>query len=252
MSELILVERKNGIVTLILNRPERKNALSRKLINALRETLLDQLEQETSAVIITGSNGSFSAGADLGDIQGTIEDIAVDDDMANLIATIQKTAVPVIAAIDGPCMGAAVDLCLGCDLRIAASTAYFQVPATRLGLLYNPASIERIYGSVSHDTLVRLLVLGERFDAQAAYRAGLVSHLTETPSSGELAQSLAQPSAKNDPYAMEATKGVLNALANGQFDLEYWDRIRRDILSSQKRKDAVAAAKARLKNNRKD
>lgn len=251
MSNLILVERKNSVVTLVLNRPERKNALSRKLINALRETLLDQLEQETTAVIITGSGGSFSAGADLGDIEGTIEDIAVDDDMTHLIATIQSAPVPVIAAIDGPCIGAAVDLCLGCDMRIASSTAFFQVPATRLGLLYNPASIERIYGSVSHDVMVRLLALGERFNAKEAQAAGLVSHLTEQPLSQDLAQSLTERSAQNDPYAVEATKGVLNALAKGQFDLEYWDRIRRDILSSQKRKDAVAAAKARLRENRK-
>jgi len=246
MSDLILVERRKSVATLTMNRPERKNALSRALINALRETLLDQLNQNVTAIIITGSGGSFSAGADLNDIQGTIEDIVVDEDMTELIKAIQATPVPVIAAIDGPCIGAAVDLCLGCDLRVASRTAFFQVPATRLGLLYNPASIARIYGSVSHNTLVRLLVLGERFDAETALKAGLVSHLTETGCSQPMAESLIEQSKNNDPYAVEATKGLLNALANDQFNLEYWDQIRRSILSSQKRKDAVAAAKAKL------
>ena len=143
MTELIRVTHQSGVVSLFLNRPERRNALSLALLSRLSDALSSEIHDDTSALIVSGGDGCFSAGADLADLTGTLEDLGMDDAIEEVTQKIRDLPVPVIAAIDGPCLGGAFDLALSCDLRIAAADAFFQVPATRLGLLYNPRSILR-------------------------------------------------------------------------------------------------------------
>ncbi|MGI9294351.1 MAG: enoyl-CoA hydratase/isomerase family protein, partial [Pseudomonadales bacterium] len=142
-------------------------------------------------------------------------------------------------------LGAAVDLCLACDLRVAAADAYFQVPATRLGLLYNPVAVSRIAKLAPPDALFRLLVMGERFEAEEAYRAGLLSYAVSIGASRETAIAIAQATSANVPVAVAASKGLLNALQNGEYDPEYWNDVRKNILASPQRRAAVGNAKKR-------
>ena len=182
MTGFIRVVREAGIVSLFLNRPERRNALSLALLAELSEALSDEIREDTTAFIISGVNGFFSAGGDLSDMTGTPADLRIDDAIEEVTRKIQELPVPVIAAIDGPCMGGAFDLALSCDHRIAATDAFFQVPAARLGLLYNPRAIVRMRQRLGRDGVFRVLVLGERLDAAEARVAGVVSHVVEGPS----------------------------------------------------------------------
>ncbi len=245
MAELIRSQQHGKVLSLILNRPAQKNALSIKLLREFCEALSNELADDTAAVIVSGTGGCFSAGADLSDLKGTVEDLAVDDAIAELVQAIRNTPVPVIAAIDGPCLGAAVDLCLACDLRVASADAYFQIPATRLGLLYNPAAVSRIANVAPPDTLFRLLVLGEKFEAEEAYRAGLLSYAVSVGVSREAAIAIAQATSANVPVAVAASKGLLNALQNGEYDPDYWNEVRKNILDSPERRAAVGNAKKR-------
>ena len=249
MTEAISVVQEQGVVSLFLNRPERKNALSLALLGQLDEALSGRIGDGASAVIISGIGGAFSAGADLADLTGTRSDLAIDDAIGAVTEKIRQLPVPVIAAIDGPCMGGAFDLALNCDHRIASVDAFFQVPAARLGLLYNPRAIVRMRQRLSRDTMFRLLVLGERFDAGEALRLGIVASVVAS-ASYSAAVELAMGISGNVRAAMTATKRLLNAIgtdATGtdNYAPSEWETLRLELRSSPERQAAVAAEKKR-------
>lgn len=240
----IHVSQQAGVVSLLLNRPERRNALSLELLEKLGKALSAEVGEGTVAVIIGGVDGSFSAGADLADLSGTLADLAMDDAIEEVTGKILKLPVPVIAAIDGPCLGGAFDLALSCDHRIASVDAIFQVPAARLGLLYNPRAVVRMQRRLGRDTVFRLLVLGERLDADAALLAGIVSSVVEG-ASYEAALAIARGTEGNIVPAMTATKRLLNAIDAPGYDPAEWEALRREMLSSPERLAAIASEKKR-------
>ncbi len=244
MTELVRVAHQEGVVSIFLNRPERRNALSLELLGTLSNALSREIRDDTSALIISGVDGSFSAGADLADLTGTLEDLGMDDAIEAVTGKIRDLPVPVIAAIDGPCLGGAFDLALSCDFRIASKDAFFQVPATRLGLLYNPRSIVRMRQLLGRDVVFRLLVLGERLDAIAARRAGIISRVVEG-ASYDAAMVVAQSALGNIRSAVAATKQLLNAIDGSDYDPGEWEQQRRALLSSPERRSAVVSEKKR-------
>lgn len=244
MTEPIRVTKHAGIVSLLLNRPDRRNALSIELLGNLSDALSCEVREDTTAVIISGADGCFSAGGDIADLSGTIEDLGMDDAIADVTGKILGLPVPVVAAIDGPCMGGAFDLAVSCDIRIAAQDTVFQVPASRFGLLYNPESVFRMQRRLGRDAVFRILVLGERFDAREALQAGIVSRVVEG-ASYDAALLAARSAAGNNPQAVAATKGLLNAMDGAGFDPGEWEEKRRELLSSPERRDAVASERKR-------
>lgn len=242
---MIRLERTGGLLRITLDRQERRNALSLELLSRMREALSPEALAGLSAVIITAAGPVFSAGADLSEVTGTSADIAIDDSIAAVVRAIIDSEIPVIAEIDGPCIGGAVDIALSCDIRIASERARFQVPATRLGLLYNPAAVARMHRLLSRTVLDRLLVLGESFDAYQAFAAGLVTHLAPfgVDSKPAVSAEARQTQNANVDAAVSATRQLLDALDRGEFDLEQWEAMRREILDSPSRAAAVARAK---------
>ncbi len=246
MSDLICIDDQDDVFVLTLNRPERRNALSKALLGELHAALTATVKRGPGAIVLCGSGGSFSAGADLTELSGTIEDLAVDDAIEAVTAAIREAPVPVIAAIDGPCMGGAFDLAIACDVRLAASTAVFQVPATRMGLLYSPKSILRLHNRLGRDGIMNLLVMGARLDAQAALGCGIVSQVVEGESCLAAAMKCAKLTRDNVGISVAATKQLLNAIEDGNYVPAAWEHTRRELMSSPERADAVARAKARL------
>ena len=244
MTESIRVTQEGGTVSIFLNRPERRNALSLALLARLNDVLSSEIPEDTTAVIISGSGGTFSAGADFADLTGTAEDLGMDDAIEKVTQSILELPVPVIAAIDGPCMGGAVDLALSCDHRIASRQAIFQVPAARLGLLYNPDAVVRMRQRIGRDAVVRILILGERLDAVAAMRAGIVSSVVED-ASYLAATELARTAAGNVRSSVAATKRLLNAIDSDDYDPAEWQEQRLESLSSLERRLRVETVKKR-------
>jgi enoyl-CoA hydratase/carnithine racemase len=232
-----------GVCELVLDNPGRKNALSLALLADLSEKLAMALENDARAVILSGSGDVFSAGADFADLTGTIDDLAMDDAIEKVVIQIRDMPAPVIAAIEGPCMGGAVDIALACDFLVASKEAFFEVPAARLALLYNPEAVRRWRARLSGLTLRRMLILGERFTAAEALQAGVVSHLAAAGSALEKSRELADRAAKSSRDAVAATKGLLVALEAGETDLARWEKIRRAILDSPERRKSVARAR---------
>lgn len=232
-----------GTCELVLENPGRKNALSLSLLRDLTSKLREARGNGTRAVILAGAGDAFSAGADLTELTGTLDDLAIDDAIEQAVQEMRSLPVPVIGAIEGPCMGGAVDVALACDVLVASQTAYFEVPATRMGLLYNPAAVARWRERVSSGALRTILLLGERVTADRAVAMGLVSFLSRTGGARDRAWELARRASSGDAEAIAATKGLLAALDDGETDLQSWDRIRTDILASPERLEAIARAK---------
>lgn len=246
MTGMVLTEREAGVCTLTLNNPRKKNALSLAMLAELEQSLEPlQDDSDLRAVILQGAEGTFSVGADLADVTGTAADQEIDDRIEHVYQLMRALPVPCLAAIEGPCVGGAVTVALACDAQVASERSFFQIPATRLGLLYNPDAVAKFHARLGSGALMRLLLLGERWDAQTALQAGLVGWVVPEGTAHEKAQELVRNVAKA-PKAVGATKSLLLALERGERDLSPWKKTYAEILSSPERQAAVAQAKERL------
>jgi enoyl-CoA hydratase/carnithine racemase len=244
MSPTVLVQETAAGVTLVLNRPDRRNALSHALLVLLAEALESPNCSNSTKIILTGAGSSFSAGADAAELTGTIDDLKVDEDIARVRYAIQALG-NVTALVNGPCMGGAVDIALACRDRVALPEALFQVPASKLSLLYNPSSVKEMVERYGSDLVQRILADGERFDAKKALEAGIVSAI-EGQSNG--------PHAEHEPAATgpvaEATRKMIATIEAGEFDLDHWEQVRREFLSSAERAQAVKAFRNKMSSGR--
>ena len=249
MKSFILKDVHGGVCTITLNNHRKKNVLSLSLLKELEENLeYLQKDKAIQSLILQGAGGNFSAGADLSDVAGTVADQEIDNHIVRVCCLLQELPVPCIAAIEGPCVGGAVSISLGCDALVASETAYFEIPAIRLGLLYNPDSVVRLRERLGSAALSRLLLLGERWNAETALQVGLVGWVVPEGCAHEKALGIVMK-ILNAPRALSATKSLLLAIESGEKNLSKWIEIRKEILCSQERKDAVLKAKKRLEIN---
>jgi enoyl-CoA hydratase/carnithine racemase len=245
MTGLVRIETLGELRLIILDQAGRRNILSRALLQELSSAILAATREGVRALALTGAERCFSAGADLAEIEGTAADLAIDEAVAEVTSLLQDASMLTAAAIEGPCMGAALDLACACDVRVVSPTAHLELPSVRLGLLYNPASVARLHRTLSSAAATRLLLLGERLDGREAYAAGLATHLAEEGGAVSLAIEIARRAAAATP-AFAHTKRLLQALDRGGVNPADWQVARLTLLASPERQAAVAAAKSRL------
>jgi methylglutaconyl-CoA hydratase len=203
--------------TIVLNRPEKRNAISRQMITELLQAF-DDLHGEKSvrAVIITGAGSAFCAGMDLSEMQETAQQPNAwaqwhDDALAyrELIDKMMQFPKPIIAAVNGPAIAGGLGLVLAADLAIATHDASFGLPEPRRGIVAGmvaPLLVFRAGGAHA----ANMLLTARIFSAADALRMGLVTELTTNELNWVKAQSLVQEIAKNAPEAMQLTKKLLN------------------------------------------
>lgn len=238
----------DGALTITLDNATHRNALSLALLRELKDRLESAADSGVRIVFLTAQGDIFSAGADLADIEGTAADRSYDVAMDEVCAALRALPVPVVALIRGGCIGAAVELVLSCDIRIATPDAYLEVPATRLGLLYKPDALRRMAHRYAHDTLTSLLVLGERQNARRALDAGLLSETVDKESFGRRVAALTSAAARTSPEAARMTKVLLTELAEGRADMSCWQDRYTALLDSPERLRQVQTLKERLAN----
>ncbi len=244
MTQRVARERIGHVVSLVLDVPERRNPLSLALLDELATALTGDLEGATG-IVVSGAGGSFSAGADFRDLTGTSRDTDFDDAVERVTEAIMSSPIPVVAAIEGPCMGAGAHLALACDLRIAGEGSFLQVPAVRLGLLYSPRAIAWLANVYPRDSVRRLLLLGERFDAVAALEARLFSRVVGTGTAIDQATQALTALSPDHLEALTSTRALLQALESGSYDEASWQQRRKDLLDSPARAEAIRRAHAR-------
>lgn len=244
----LLFAEDDGVAVVTMDRPARRNALSRALLAELAVRLGSYEESSCRAVVLEGAGGCFTAGADLGELDGSLADLTMDDAVGTAAEAIRALSLPVIAAIEGPCIGAGVELAMACDLRVASRSAYFRLPAVRLGILYRPDAVATLSSCMPPETLSRLLLFGDDVGAEEAVVAGLVTgpvvpHSAARDRARELARLLPQGRSE----AARAAKHLLVELrrsGTGQFDA-----VRRRLAVSPDRAAALAAAKDGLRTS---
>jgi len=207
------------VARLVLNAPDRKNALPLAAWQVIPERLRVIASSPSVRVcIIEGAGGqSFCAGADISEFEAirSTPEAAKRYDEINVAAfrALKALPVPVIAAIEGPCLGGGLGLALACDIRIAAHSAFFGIPAARLGLAYPPEALGDILEAVSVSNAKSLIFTGERISAEKALQIGLVNEIVEE---GELQRrilALCDTIGANAPLSLKAAKQALNCLA---------------------------------------
>jgi enoyl-CoA hydratase len=201
---MIGVTRDGHVMTLEMQREERRNALNCELVDSLREAVEKAAAEDIRAIVLTGAGGVFSAGADLSDAQGMAEKLPDKAKALNL--AIDKTPVPVIGAINGPAIGAGVILSMICDLRVVAPEAYFQFPVAKYGLALDNWSIRRLTSLVGAGRARGMLLAAEKLTADVALQTGMANRI------GTLAdaQAWAAEIAGFAPLALQHAKRVLN------------------------------------------
>ena len=246
MSGHVTTSSRDGVLEVTFENAHRRNALSRSLLSALGRAIDDARAGDIRAVVLAGAGDAFSAGADLADLNGSIDDRAVDDAIQDAVASIRDCAVPVIAAVEGPCIGGALEVALSCDAIVAAEGARFALPATHLGLLYDPRAVTRLRLRLSPAALRWLLLLGEPIDASTAAVMGLVARVVPEGTAWAEARALAARVTTRSPSAVAATRKLLDELERGSARLDEWERVRLAVLDSNERRERVERAKARL------
>lgn len=206
---LLLREDRAGVVTLTLNRPGARNALSRGLMAALIAAL-DELDadQAVRVVVIAGAGPGFCAGHDLREIRadpGRAAYEALFAECSKLMLRIQTLRQPVIAQVHGVASAAGCQLAATCDLAVADPGARFATPGVNIGLFCSTPMVA-LSRAVGRKAAMRMLLTGEMLDAEAALRAGLVSHVAAPGALAAETVALAAEIAAKSPLTLAIGK----------------------------------------------
>ena len=177
--EMILVERRDRVGLITLNRPKQLNALNDQLMGELGSALLEMdADDAVGAIVITGNEKAFAAGADIGAMaQWSYMDVFKTGYITRNWETIRQIRKPVIAAVSGFALGGGCELAMMCDIVIAADTARFGQPEIKLGVIPGAGGTQRLPRAVSKAKAMDLCLTARFMDAQEAERAGLVSRV---------------------------------------------------------------------------
>lgn len=193
-----------------IDRPAKRNALD----GATREALVGSLEQAVDegarAIVLTGADGTFAAGADLAEMKE--RSVAAQRDyigMPRMYEAVEALEAPVIAAINGHALGAGLELALACDVRLAASTAKLGAPEVRLGLIPGGGGTQRLPRLIGLGQAMRLVLTGDAVEADEAYELGLIEDVAAPDALESQAVELAGRMARWSPVALAAAKAAL-------------------------------------------
>jgi enoyl-CoA hydratase len=230
---------RDAVATVELNRPDKLNALNAEAWDTLAP-LMHRLDADRSvrAVVLRGRGRGFTAGLDVMDMMGRLPvkpgSPPDGEAQANLhalirhmqaaVTALERCRVPVVAAIHGPCIGGGVDLITACDLRFCAADARFSVRETRLAMVADLGTLQRLPALVGPGVARELVFTGRDFDAAEAARIGLVERvLPDVDALFAAADAVAREIAANPPLAVQGAKRVLLEASRGEVDrcLEY-------------------------------
>lgn len=225
-SENILLEKKNSIAYITVNRPKVLNALNMATMEELRAAFTDA-KNDTSVrvVIMTGSGEkAFIAGADIGELSqnNAVSAKEYTHRGQSVLDLIENLGKPVIACINGFALGGGCEIAMACTMRLASDNAKFGQPEVKLGIIPGYGGTQRLPRLVGKGIAMQLVLAGEMISAQEALRIGLVNEITAPADLIPRAEAIAQKIVANAPlavqYAMEAVnKGMEMTLAEGLY-----------------------------------
>lgn len=224
MSALVLTQQQDTLFEIILNRPEKRNAINVELFAQFDEAV--QQANRTPglrAVLIRGEGKLFSAGIDVTSLLGMADHYgphwqtrlrAITDDFQRVLTRLERLELPTIALLHGYCLGLALELALACDIRIAAVDTTLGLPETRLGIIPDVGGTTRLVRLVGPARAKELIFTGRHFDATVAGQWGIVNYVVPEQSLRAKAEELAAEISLAAPLAVGMAKRVIDGLSD--------------------------------------
>lgn len=215
--EALKVTINNGLAILSIERPEKRNALTLAMWRGIATIMADlDAREDVRVIALTGSGASFSAGADIAEfatVRANPEQVVVYEQAVDACCdAIENVSKPTIAAINGFCMGGALNVAMACDFRYAVPAALLSIPAARLSIVYGLKGTRRLFALVGVSNAKRVLFAGQAVDATEGYRIGLVDEVAEDVMAAT--RTAAAVLADNAPLSISGAKTILNKLAS--------------------------------------
>ncbi len=220
----ILIRKTEGVGWIVLNRPERMNALTRAALGELAAALGEMLgASDVGAVVLTGAGDrAFTSGVDIGEFLGldARAGMAYADEGRELAGAIEAAPKPVLAALNGLTLGGGVELALACHLRVASDTARLGLPEVKLGLIPGWGGTQRLPRLVGRGRALEIILTGRTIDAAEALSLGLVNRVVPAAALEAACGELAREILGNAPRALEnglraVLRGLDRPLADG-------------------------------------
>lgn len=226
--ETIVVERRGSVAIITINRPEKRNALNIQT-RAEGAAVLDELRADDSVrvVVITGAGDkAFIAGADIAEFADrtaiTQREVMLERGLFNAFDTFPK---PVIAMVNGYCLGGGCELALACDIRIASDKASFGQPEINLGIIPGGGGTQRLTRLVGEGKAMELILTGAIIDAQTALTLGLVNHVVPADQLETKTMEIANRIAEKSPIALRLAKEAIKLASRSNLD----EGLRREV-----------------------
>jgi enoyl-CoA hydratase/carnithine racemase len=223
--ELKADEPAEGVLRLAISNPAKRNALDHAILDAIAERATSAAaDGRTRAIVLTGEDGMFSSGYDIGDIPEDLFAVEAEKLVAHpftsAIDALDACDLPIVAALTGHTIGGGLELALACDLRIAADGVRLGMPPAKLGLVYSHTGLRRFLDVIGSARTRELFLLGRYIDAATAETWGLVNRVVPERELAEAALEWAVALTENAPLSLRGNKQVLRALlaAEGELD----------------------------------
>lgn len=240
MTEELLIDRGGGTVTLTLNRPEKRNALSSTLLDTLADTFEElETDREARVIVIRGAGPAFCSGLDLKEMRSRQQGGGDPDTrVVEVFQRIERSRHPTIAAVHGDALAGGCELALHCDLRVAAENARFGMPLARLGLVVPFALGQKLVEIIGPAHTKHLLFTARPVSARRAYELGMVHELVSAAEHDEAVTNLAATVAANAPLSLAGMKLAVHRAIAAREGIAHDDI---DALVNQARRSADAS-----------
>ncbi len=226
--ETITVEKRGAVAILTINRPDKLNALNSQ-VHAEGVAALDELrkDDDVRVLVLTGAGEkSFVAGADISEFAGQtpVSQRAVFQEKT-LFNSIDQFPKPVIAMVNGFCLGGGNELALACDLRVCSPNAKFSQPEINLGIMPGGGGTQRLTRLIGEGRSMEIMLTGDMIDSETAHRFGLVNHVYESSELEEKTMELANKIATKAPIALQMCKEAVKFASRSNLD----EGLRREV-----------------------
>jgi enoyl-CoA hydratase/carnithine racemase len=220
--ELLLDRPADGVLRLTISNPAKRNALDHAILDAIAAALRDL--GNARVVLLTGTDGMFSSGYDIGGIPDDVfseeAERLVAHPFAAAIEALYGCELPTVAALPGHTIGGGLELALACDLRVAADRILLGMPPAKLGLVYSHTGLRRFVDAIGAPRTLELFLTARNIDARTALSWGLVNAVVGAADLEDAALDLVQDLAANAPLSVRGNKRVIRELLAAEGALE--------------------------------
>jgi enoyl-CoA hydratase/carnithine racemase len=217
--ELRLDEPADGVLRLTISNPAKRNALDHAILDGIASALRG-VEDRARCVILTGADGMFSSGYDIGDIPDDVFAVEAEKLVAHpftsAIDALDDCVVPTVAALGGHTIGGGLELALSCDFRLAADGIKLGMPPAKLGLVYSHTGLRRFIDTIGVAHTRELFLLGRNIPAAKALTWGLVNDVASADDLEAASLDWAGELASNAPLSVQGNKRVIRALLEAE------------------------------------